>query len=247
VDAFGEFFDDHSPAHPMTMAADERNRIERMRYLSGDRGLVLGSEKAGAWANQVLSFSHGSATPVTDGLWALERDKAFWGGYAPATAPKFFFQPVRLPADVGKAMFDPAYRVPLYETVLHDSVLSLDRWELPTGKLPDLATTRTLLAMVYDTPLNVVLDGPELSAHGSQIAALQRYFAPLHEAAGTEPMTDFRWLTPDHLVQRTTFGAGTLTVTANFGTTAYRSLPAGCVEATLGGDHQPRRLCPEAW
>ncbi len=45
-------------------------------------------------------------------------------------------------------------------------------------------------------------------------------------------------------MQRTVFGDGTLTVTANFGSTAYKGLPGGCVDARLRDDSQPRRLCP---
>ncbi|OIK05250.1 glycoside hydrolase [Streptomyces monashensis] len=243
VDAAGELFTDHSPAHPMTQARDRENRLRRLARLSGGRGLVVGSESAGSWANGVLAFSHGSGTPAPDRLWSLERDRATWGGYAPAGAPGIFFKPVRLPADVAKAMYDPRYRVPLYQTVLHDSVVSTERWELSWSKLPDQSRTRALLAMLYNVPLNVVLDKAELDAHGRQIAQLQKYFEPLHKAAATRPMTGFRWLTPDRLVQRTTFGDGVLTVTANFSDRAHDGLPAGCVDAAVDGG-RAQRLCP---
>ncbi|MEV0705373.1 glycoside hydrolase [Saccharopolyspora sp. NPDC050389] len=243
VDAAGELHTDHSPQHPMNKAEDRKNRLDRMGWLSGDRNLVLGSENSGAWANRVLAYSHGSQTPVGDGLWKLERDRQTWGGYAPQGAPAFFFKPVRLPADLAKAMFAPQFRVPLYQTVLHDSVISTDRWELSWSKLPDQSRDRAMLAMLYNTPLNLVLDKSELDSHGKQIAELQRYFEPLHEAAATEPMTDFRWLTPDHLVQRTSFGNGTLTVTANFSAQTHDGLPAGCVDASVKGGN-PQRICP---
>ncbi|MFD5248159.1 glycoside hydrolase [Amycolatopsis sp. NPDC058340] len=243
VDAAGELYTDHSPAHPMSKAQDRANRLDRMNWLSGDRELVLGSETAGAWANRALAYNHGSLTPVTDKLWQLEADKNTWGGYTPQGAPQFFFKPVRLPADTAKAMFDPQYRVPLYQTVLHDSVISTDRWELPWSKLPEQARDRAMLAFLYNTPLNLVLDKAELDSHGKQIAELQRYFEPLHQAAATQPLTGFRWLTPDHRVQRTTFGAGTLTVTANFSGQTHHGLPAGCVDAAVDG-HPPQRICP---
>lgn len=244
VDAAGEFFDDYSPGHPMNQHRDRDNRLARMRKLSEERKQVLGSESAGAWASTVLAYDHGSQTPVSDLLWKVERDKQTWGGWAPARAPRTFFQPAELPAAAAKAMFDPAYRVPLYETVLHDSVINLDRWELSYYKLPQQQTMRALTAILNNTPLNLVLDQDQLSTHGAEIARLQRYFAPLHEAAGTAPMSDFQWLTPDHSVQRTVFGDGKLTVTANFGTQSYGDLPAGCVDAQLAQDAAPQRLCP---
>ncbi|WP_435240381.1 glycoside hydrolase [Streptomyces cucumeris] len=243
VDAAGELFRDHSTAHPMTKAKDRANRLARMKRLA-DQGLVLGSESAGAWANRELAFDHGSGTPVTDGLWKAQRDRETWGGYAPANAPNIFFKPAELPADVAKAMYDPVYRVPLYETALHDSLVNTERWELSYDKLPRQKTDRALLAMLYNTPLNFVLTGDSLKKNGSELAALQKYFAPLHKAAGTEPLTGFRSLTADRTVQRTVFGDGTLTVTANFGSTPYKGLPGGCVDAELKDDSTPRRLCP---
>ncbi|MFG2193434.1 glycoside hydrolase [Streptomyces sp. NPDC048639] len=242
VDATGEVFRDHGKGHEMTKAGDRRMRLARMGRLQ--KGLVLGSESAQPWANQVLAFDHGSGTPVADGLWKLERDRKKWGGYYPENAPGAFFKPVKLPKELATAMYDPKYRVPLHETALHGSLVNAERWELSYDKLPQQKTTRALLAMLYNTPLNYVLDGPALKKNGPELAALQKYFSPLHRSAGTEEMTSFRWLTGDRSVQRTVFGDGALTVTANFGTKAHDGLPGGCVDAELRTDKKPRRLCP---
>ncbi|MEU8682463.1 glycoside hydrolase [Streptomyces sp. NPDC048611] len=242
VDATGELFRDHGKGHEMTKAGDRAMRLARMRRLSKD--LVLGSESAQAWANKVVAYDHGSGTPAADGLWKLEKDRENWGGYYPEKAPGIFFKPVKLPAELATAMYDPTYRVPLYETALHGSLVNAERWELSYDKLPDQKTGRALLAMLYNTPLNYVLDGPTLEKNGPELARLQKYFSPLHRAAGTEQLTSFRWLTGDRSVQRTVFGGGALTVTANFGSRAHDGLPGGCVDAKLRTDQQPRRLCP---
>ncbi|MFG2532456.1 glycoside hydrolase [Streptomyces sp. NPDC048516] len=242
VDATGEVFRDHTAGHEMTKAEDRANRLARMKRLS--KNLVLGSESAQAWANQMVAYNHGALTPVDDGLWKLEKDRKTWGGYYPEKAPAAFFKPVRLPRTMATAMYDPKYRAPLYETALHGSLVNAERWELSYEKLPALKTTRALLAMLYNTPLNYVLDGPTIARNGPELAALQKYFSPLHRAAGTEQLTSFRWLTGDRTVQRTVFGNGKLTVTANFGSKAVDGLPGGCADAELPGDKQPRRLCP---
>ncbi|MET7796003.1 glycoside hydrolase [Streptomyces decoyicus] len=242
VDATGELFRDHGKGHEMTKAGDRAMRLARMQRLS--KNLVLGSEAAQAWANKVVAYNHGSGTPVADGLWKLERDKKTWGGYFPEKAPGAFFKPVQLPAEVATAMYDPKYRVPLYETALHGSLVNAERWELSYEKLPAQKTTRALLAMLNNTPLNYVLDGPTIAKNGPELAALQKYFSPLHRAAGTEQLTSFRWLTGDRTLQRTVFGNGKLTVTANFGSKAQGGLPGGCVDAKLSSDRQSRRLCP---
>jgi hypothetical protein len=42
------------------------------------------------------------------------------------------------------------------------------------------------------------------------------FFSPLHRELGLLPLTEFAWLTPDRLVQRTVFG-DRVGVVANFG------------------------------
>lgn len=244
VDAAGELFTDSSERHRMNKKQDRANRLERMRKLASDDKFVLGSESAGAWAAPVLAFNHGGQTPVADGLWKLENDKEKWGGYAPQGEPAFFFKQVRLPSALAKAMYDPRYRIPLYETALHGSVINTDRWEMPYNKLTDQKTDRALMSALYNTPLNFTLGDENLKSTGQEMAALQRYFAPLHKAAGTERMTGYQRLTDDGAVQRSEFGDGKLTVTANFGQKEYGSLPGGCVDAKLDNTAKPKRLCP---
>ncbi|MGE6737945.1 glycoside hydrolase [Streptomyces sp. NPDC059900] len=244
VDAAGELFSDSSKDHRMNKKQDRANRLARMRKLASDDKFVLGSESSGAWAAPVLAFNHGGQTPVADGLWQLENDKEKWGGYAPQGEPAIFFKQVKLPSALAKAMYDPRYHVPLYETALHGSVINTDRWEMPYNKLPDQKTDRALMSALYNTPLNFTLGGKSLTSTGKEMAALQRYFAPLHKAVGTERMTGYQRLTGDGTVQRSQFGDGELTVTANFGKQQYGSLPGGCVDAKLKSDAKPRRLCP---
>ncbi|MFI6093390.1 glycoside hydrolase [Streptomyces sp. NPDC051218] len=244
VDAAGELFTDSSEGHRMNKKQDRANRLERMRKLASDDKYVLGSESAGAWASPVLAFNHGGQTPVADGLWKVEKDKEKWGGYAPQGEPAFFFKEAELPPALAKAMYDPRYRVPLYETALHGSVINTDRWEMPYNKLPAQKTDRALMSALYNTPLNFTLGDKNLKSTGKEMARLQRYFEPLHKAAGTERMTGFGRLTADGTVQRSEFGNGELTVTANFGKKAYGSLPGGCVDARLKNEPKPHRLCP---
>ncbi|RJQ69627.1 hypothetical protein D5S17_31050 [Pseudonocardiaceae bacterium YIM PH 21723] len=234
VDAAGELFNDHSKDHPMTKAQDREYKLDRMRKQHGK--FVLGSESAGSWANQVLDYSHGSSTPVSPHYWEESKDKANWGAYYPQTAPAFFFKPAKLSDNAVKAMFDPVYRVPLYSTVLHDSVVTTDRWEIDLYKLPAQKRDRVLTAMLYNTPLNLVLDGKRLAEKGTEIAEYQRFFRAIQEKAGTRAMTGFEYLSADKKVQRTTFGD--FTITANFGTTESNGVPAGCVVA------DGKKLCP---
>gem|GEM_PF-502960 len=249
VDAVGQFFRDFSPAHPQTEAQDRMIRLARMTKLadgsfSGGQKLVLGSESAAAWSNGPLSYSHGSSTSVTDDLWKAQRDKEAWGGFWPDARPPVFFKPVTLSADIATAMFSPKYQVPLYEAVLHDSVISTDRWELSYEKFPALKRDRALTAMLYNTPLNYVLDRRAIQEHGAEMVRLNDFFTVLQNAAGTLPMTDFTTVGPDRMVQQSVFGNGALTVRANFGTAPWDTLQPGCVRAEVPNTTQTELCLP---
>lgn len=246
VDATGATFDDYSLVHPMSQAQDRRNRLARMRGL--DERFVVGSEAVEPWANDVVDFSHGSSTPALAPLWDAERDRRYWGGYTGQNGADIFFRKVDLTPVLHTVLFDPKYRIPMYEAVLHDSVVSLDRWELPFNKFPAEQPTRTLLSMLYVTPLLYALDMETLNSEGFQLARLQQFFASLASNAGIEPLTGFTWLTGDHLVQQTSFGDDTLSVTANFGSSDYHdaslgTVKAGCVIARARDTDQRWSLC----
>lgn len=252
VDTTGDLAHDFAPNRPQTKAQDRQNRIDRLGKLasggfSDGKPFVLGSEKAEWWANPVISYSHGSSTALSNGIWMLQKDKEQWGTYWPAERPGFFFKPVTLSDALAKEMVDPRYRVPLYETVLHDSVISTDRWEMGMFKFAGLETERILTNMLNNTPAMLSLDHRLLDEHGQQIADMQAFFTVLQDAAGTDAMTSFERLGSD--VQRTTFGAEgatpSLTVTVNFGETDAPEAPAACAVASVTGQ-TPITYCPPA-
>lgn len=246
VDAVGQLFQDFSPEHPQTEAEDRAKRLARMTALaageySNGSPLVLGSETVAAWANSAVSYSHGSSTPLHNGIWPFQKDRAEWGAYWPEERPGFFFKPIELPSELATAMFDPRYRVPLYESVLHDSVGSTDRWEMGLYKFEGLETDRILTNLLYNTPAVVALDEQMLEQHGMQLAQMQKVFGILQDAAGTAPMTSFERI-GEH-VQRTVFGDNALTVTANFGEGKSAGVGEKCVRIDVPGV-QSLDYCP---
>lgn len=242
-DAFGSLFDDYDPQHPMTIAVDRENKIERMRFVSQQSHLVLGSEKAAAWATPVIHFSHGTETPHLGVMYELLRQRDLFGGYYPPARPRRFFNPITAPADFAKAVYDPAYRLPLYEIVFHDSVIATDRWEMSLVKFSDLVQVRTLLQLLYNVPSMWSLDQKAIKEHGERIKALNDFFAPLHREVGAKPLTRFEWLTADRMVQRTQFG-NELELTANFGEQAFGNIPSRCIEAHWLKGNRRQQFCP---
>ena len=243
VDATGELYDDYDPAHPMTIDQDRRNRLQRMRFISETKGLVLGSESAAGWATAVIHVSHGTLTPKSPRLWEVLRDRELIGGYWPPERPRMHFKEVDVPDDLARLAFDPRYRLPLFETVFHDSVVATDFWGVPLPKFGNIAHRRALLLLLYNVPTIWHLDRKVMRDHAGLISAIDDFFSPLHRRLATEPLTDFEWLTSDRLVQRTRFG-DIVALTANFGSEPHDDAPPMCIVAEWLSEGRRDRFCP---
>ncbi len=244
VDAFGEFYADYSPDHPMTMTRDRENRLARLGMGITQFHTVLGSENVTAWSSGVAHYSHGTAQAHVGAVWPLQSDRNRFGGYWPTDKPPLFFAPITLTPDEDRALFAPVDRLPLFEAVFHDSVIAADRWEFGMMKVAGDERQRFARSLLYGTPTMWNFDRKELARVGSWLKAAQDDFRSVHGTATPVAMTEFRWLTPDHLVQQTTFADGHQVV-ANFGSTAWQGLGTNCVRGSRHG-HKPVDLCPPA-
>ena len=123
-------------------------------------------------------------------------------------------------AEYRRCFADERFRLPLYQTVFHDSVVTTHRWGSGSLKFDDDDHARELLELLYDVPPLYHLN---LAAWKKQKESIQRhyaFFSPLHRESALLAMTDFRWLTADRMVQRTMFGE-TIERVANFANQAF--------------------------
>jgi hypothetical protein len=237
-DGFGEFFDDYSPAHPATQASDLAERMARCAWIRDTYGAVIGSEGCSAGAGATLHFAHGVLTPVIgwgDPDLTDKQSKFHLGAYYPPNSPAVFFKPVPLKEDHRRSYFDPRFRLPLFQTIFHDSVVATHHWSNPSLKFPEVAGTVELLELLYNVPPLYHLNRQEFAKQKAEIKRHYDFFSPLHRELGLLPLTDFRWLADDKLVQQTVFG-DRVEITANFSERDFKigeyNLPAHHVIAT---------------
>jgi glycosyl hydrolase family 129 len=243
VDAFGEFFDDHSPGHPMTKARDRENRLARLGLGITQYRFVLGGENVTAWSSPVSHYSHGTAQAHVSAVWPQLNDRAF-GGWWPPDHPPLFMRPFTPTPDKARALFGPADRLPLFEAVFHDSVVAVDRWEFGLMKILGQERTRFARSLLYGTPTMWNLDRRELARAGPWLKAAHDGFRTAHGQETPVALIGFDWLTPDRLVQRATYADGR-DLTANFGEAPWQGLGPDCVRVSRPG-RPAMVLCPPA-
>ncbi len=222
-DGFGDYFDDYSTVHPATQQSDLQSRRARLAWIRDTFGAVVGSEGCSAGVAPDIFFAHGVMTPVIgwgDHDLSDKGSKYYLGRYYPPNGPEVFFKPVPLKEEYRYIYFEPRFRLPLFQTVFHDSVITTHHWSFGSWKSRDEAGTVELLELLYNVPPLYHLNLQEFQKRKQQMRRHYDFFSPLHREAAVLPMTAFQWLTPDRSVQRTAFG-DKIEMIANFGSTDF--------------------------
>nr|WP_152570616.1 glycoside hydrolase [Paenibacillus tyrfis] len=227
ADATGEIYDDYSPGHPTTQEQDMKARLERMAYIANEKKMVVGSETGNDFASGVIAFAHGLETPVIkwgDPDMRVNKSSEYYvGGYYSTQGgiPERYRKQVPVKELYKRIYIDPAYSLPLYKLVYNDSVITTHHWEWGSFKIKDAVVERMMTEFLYNVPPLYHLDQQQWAKDKQTIAAYLKEWAPFHQQAVTRPMTGFRILTPDRLVQSTAFGSD-LKVIANYSAADYR-------------------------
>lgn len=223
-DAYGELYDDYSATHPATQLDDMNARLARITWIRDTHNMVVGSEGGAAYSASVLHYAHGMTVPVIgwgDPDMKSKTSPYYIGGYWPPEGPAVHVKQVPLKPNYLYHYYDPRFRLPLYQMVFHDSVITTHHWGSGSLKFENAIETLALLELFYNVPPLYHLNIDEFSKHKAWIKRYYTFFSPLHRQIGGQAMTDFEWLSEDKLVQRTEFGDA-VEIFANFGTDPFR-------------------------
>jgi len=202
-----------NPAHPMTRSDCRRHRAALVRVISGELGLVAGSEDGKADAVPVCDYFEGMLSI---------------GPYRVPDSGRNITQIwTNVPAATLKYQVGEKYRLPLWELVFHDCTCAHWYWGDYSNKLPALWLKRDLFNALYGTMPMFMFNRKQWEKDKERFVTSYARTAPIARATGYSEMTGHHVLTEDRTVQRTTFANGVV-VTVNFGDNPFRA-PDGVV------------------
>ena len=196
----------YHPDHPMTRGDSRHWKMELLRLVSEEFGLVTGTETG-----------HEASVPYVhyyEGMLSLAYYRVPDAGMAMA---KIYHE---VPERVAKFQLGENYRLPLWELVFHDCVVAQWYWGDYNNKLPALWDKRDLFNILYGTPPMFMFNREIWAEHSARFAKSYHAVCPPARDVGYAEMTDHRFLTPDRSVQQTHFANGTV-ITVNFGPEAH--------------------------
>lgn len=217
----------YDPKHPLTRAEKRQCGVALLSYVRS-QNLVMGGEHGIWWAVPQLDYIEGmmsggsAAWPAGHLIRPKSKDQTFDspGGHK---YPKW--------EDYERWGLGHAYRVPLWELVFHDCIVSTWYWGDASDFLlqaaPELTAKKDAFNVLYGT-IPLLWANREGSWHTARDVFLRTYrnTCKLHEQIAGAEMLSHEFLTPDRAVQRTRFSGGT-EVVVNFGEKPYSAHLAG--------------------
>jgi Glycosyl hydrolases related to GH101 family, GH129 len=215
------------PAHPLTRTAKREANAALLRYVRS-LGLVVGSEHGRWWAVPQVDYIEGMMS----------------GGFAswpaghlirPKAKEDTFDNPngSHLPKwdEYAKWGIGHEYRIPLWELVFHDCIVSTWYWgdssDFLLAAAPEITPKKDAFNILYGTiPMMWAGRNGSWPAARDTFLTTYRNTSKLHETIATAEMLSHAFVTPDRAVQETRFADGTR-VLVNFGAQPYTATVAG--------------------
>ncbi len=204
------FREDYHPDHPLTRSEDKKYKMSLLEFCSRELKLVTGSETGIDPAVPYVHYFEGMLSLGPYRLPDAGRDMPL---YKPPT-PEFL-----------KFQVGHFYRLPLWELVYHDCVVSQWYWGDYNNKAPEVWDRRDLFNILYGTPPMYMFNRATWEKEKARFVASYKNICPLVRSIGYDEMLSHEWLTADHAVQRTRWRSGK-EIVVNFGEKAHK-LPDG--------------------
>ena len=193
----------YSDEHPMNRR-DALAYKRKLLHSMGEMGLVCGTEVGREDIVPGCDYNEGMMSPP------------LYRAYDAGRRMTNLYYGDEIDKKLTDYMLNPRYRVPLWELVYHDCMVSYWYWGDSTNCCPELMPLRDLFDALYALPPIYSFKISDWEQLKDDIIASYNRTVPVARELGYERMTDFAYLDDTKMIQMTTFGNGTRIV-ANFG------------------------------
>lgn len=222
-----DLYECYDPNHSLTRGEKRRCGVELLSYVRS-LGLVMGGEHGIWWAVPQLDYIEGmmsggsTSWPAGHLIHPKTKNDEFTSPWGQKSGKWEKYEQW----GIGQA-----YRVPLWELVFHDCIVSTWYWgdasDFLLDAAPEVTPKKDAYNVLYGT-IPLLWANKEGGWRKARDVFLRTYrnTCKLHEAIATAEMLSHEFLTPDRAVQRTRFSDGTEAV-VNFGQQPYTAHVAG--------------------
>jgi len=205
VELASTLYECYSPEHPASRHDDAVHRALTLGIVKDEYNLVTGSEEARDWAFPNCDYGEGTLSVVAP-------DNAGYDWATPLDDPGERFIDISMNA---------SRRVPLHGLVYHDTHVATWYTGDSATKVPAYRDHKDLFTILYGT-MHIFMPGnmERWTENLEHFVTSYHTTSAVFGNVGYERMTSHEMLSPDFMVQKTTFANG-WTVVANFGSSEY--------------------------
>lgn len=205
--------------HPLTRKGYAESLIQNMQFIEDTYGTYLGSEFGADYGVGHGAYVYGMMTLQRTWFHSLAEVPGsiyYIGDWKNNSRPSIMLGSRTATPDYHRYSLNTYTRLPLYELVYHDAVVTSWRWEDCNHHCPEIWWKKDLFNVLYGNIPLWTLDRERFSAFKTTFVESYRKIIPWVHQVCLDEMTEHRFLTRDHLLQMSTFSSGK-SVIVNFG------------------------------
>lgn len=223
VVAANGLYECYAKEHPLTRQQWAEAHKKTLQVISDSHSVFLGAEWGADFAVAQSVYAHGMMT-LHRTWWGTEINNKssiyYYGDWRNGQRPSIMLGTRTAPPLYLKYSINEALRVPLYELVYHDAVVTSWRWEDANHHAPELWWKKDLFNMLYGNAPLWSLDRDRWEAFKATFIKSYKTVAPWIQQIGYDEMISHRFVSGDKKVQETVFSSGKKLV-VNFGDEDY--------------------------
>ncbi len=209
----------YSKVHPVTRQQFVEGAIKNHQIIEDTYHLYLGGEWGAEYANAHVAYAHGMMT-LGRTWWGTGIDKSgtiyYTGDWQSNPRPTQMVGTRTANDTYLRYSINEYTRVPLYELVYHDAIVTSWRWEDANHHTPEIWWKKDLFNMLYGTAPLWNLDVERWQAYKHTFIDSYKKVCPWLEQIANDEMVSHRFVTEDHRVQESVFSSGKKII-VNFG------------------------------
>jgi len=198
----------YHPDHPTTRSEDIKYKLALLGFVSEKHSLIIGSEDGVDVAVPYVDYLEGMMSLRMGRLPELTRKVS----QVKYMEPTDNFMQYQIGVD---------YRIPLWELVYHDCVVSTWHWGDSNNRIPEYWWKKDLFNILYgNMPLWAIRDWDHWKKYKDRFIESYKNVSSVFEKVGFKEMLSHRFVTEDHTVQETIFEEN-VKIIVNFGDIEY--------------------------
>ncbi len=217
-----DLFECYDKNHPLTRTQYKQAVADIYKLFSDRYHAYTGGEWGADWAVSKVVFADGMMTLHSTwfGSDAYKRGTIYYVGDWGDARPSIMISTCTATDEYLKYSINEYTRVPLYELVYHDAIVTSWRWEDSNHKMPELWWKKDLFNVLYGTPPLWSIDRELWRKYKLTFIESYKNVLPWIQKVGYDELVSHKFITNDHKVQESDFSGGKKVI-VNFGDTDY--------------------------